>query len=360
MKIVKKYVFAAFLKPFIAGLLSFLMIMMITHFFDYLHVFLEYKPSLSLLSEYFLQRIPEWIVTILPVATLLGILFSLGTLNRHHELTAIKSSGIKIIYALRALIFFSILLSIFSMVVYEGIVPRTNARAEELYDRIKNREPKTVSSVRRNFTYLGESRRLYFISFFEDSRIEGLKIIEFFPGTSREERLITAQKAFFKEGNWHLQNGTIRRFASDGNQSEYKDFTNYKADLPETPANFRKPEKQPEQMGLLELKSYIEKLEKGGFSTVKERVLFHHKIAFPFSNAIILILGIPMALWGGMKNRTTGFFFSLIVCFIYWGAISVGRALGTGGILPPALGAWAANIVFLLLSLAMMKASRII
>jgi len=361
LKIIRKYIVTSFLNPFATGLISFVMIMMITHFFDYMHTFLEHKPPVDLLASYFFYRIPGWAVSITPVAVLLAVLFSLGGLNRHHEITAIKSSGIKLSYVIRPLIAGSLVISILSGVISETIVPATNSRADTLFALIKKKDRRNRSRERTDFTYMGEHKRLYLIDRFKDNTIEGLKVIQFYPDSLKEQNMITAAKAVYQNGKWELYNGAMRKFSrNSGVILEYKEFSSRTMNFPESPANFSRPVKNPEQMDFLTLLRYIRNQEKGGFSTVKERVLLHFKISFPFSNTIILILGIPLALWGGMKNRTTGFFISIVICFIYWGALSVGRAMGTSGILSPALGAWSANILFLALSLLMMRYARVI
>lgn len=361
MKIIKKYILFSFLKPFLNGFFAFLLIMIITHIFDYLHVFLDNRPPLFMVAKYFLYRLPEWSVNITPVATLLGVLFSLSTLNRNHEITAIKSSGIKLIYIIKPLVIFSVIVSILTGIIYEGIVPETTSKAEELFLIIRKKELRKKNFVRKNFTYMGENRRLYLIKRFEKDTIEGLKIIDFFPGSLREKMQISAERAVYTGNSWKMKNITIRTFSEKNGQLDiYEKYDERLIMLKENPEHFRRPQKTAEQMGFLALHEYVKKLQKGGFSTLKERVLLHYKISFPFSNTIILILGIPIALWGGLMNRTTGFFISILICFIYWGAISVGRALGTSGILPPVLGAWAANLTFFLLSLIMMKFARII
>ncbi len=353
MKIIKKYILTNFIKLYLKLLAALLTIVVITHIFDFLHVFLEKKPDIGLLVIYFLNRLPEWTVTMMPVATLLSVLFLLQSLLRHNEITAIKSSGIKTISALLPLIIFSIFLSGIAFLIYEGLAPKTNAYADNLFLIIRGREPRTISTIRKNFTYLGENK-LYAIDRFEIDTITGFKIIEFFKGTTREKTLITAEKAVYDGKNWILHNGAKRKFSrKDGQMISYNKFTKKEIDIKETPYDFRFPKKVSEEMDFWTLQSHIRKLNRGGFSTLKEEVLLHHKIAFPFSNTIILILGIPLALWGGVKNRIRGFFISLLICFAYWGAISIGKSLGTGGILPPALGAWAANIVFGSISILM-------
>ncbi|MFC2062197.1 LptF/LptG family permease, partial [Elusimicrobiota bacterium] len=82
--------------------------------------------------------------------------------------------------------------------------------------------------------------------------------------------------------------------------------------------------------------------------------------SYPFANMIIILFGIPLALWKIMSNRTIAFFLAIIICFFYWGVISMGQALGTGGILPPFLGAWLANMVFFTFSIVLMKLSEVV
>ena len=362
MKIIRKYILLSFLKPFFISLAAFLVLMCITHFFDYLHTFLEYRPPLSIIILYLLNRIPEWLVMITPVATLLAVLFSLGGLKRHGETTAISSSGLSIIKALKPLIFTSIIISISSFLISEMTVPETKDKANELFLVIRNRQPeKEYEDIHENFTYAGTDNRFFFIDRLSGNYVRGFKLIEFFPNTTKEKKRITASEAFHYEGIWHLENGAKRFFsAEDGAPISYLEFNNLNLDIPETPEDFVRRDKDPEKMGFISLLHYTQRLEKGGLSARKERVILNHKVSFPFSNAIILILGIPIALWSGLKGKTTGFFIALIVSFIYWGSITVGRALGTGGILPPFLSAWAANIIFLFISLLMMKKVRII
>jgi len=360
MKVIRRYVLFSYLSPFFKGLAALMLIMAVTHFFDFLHVFLSNKPPFSIVTVYYLNRIPEWFVLILPVATLLAILFSLGSLNRHHELTAIKSSGLKLHYVFIPIILFSLGISVLSFFMQETFVPKSTAKAESLFLQIRDRKPKNINTERKNFKHMGEGRRLYSIERFKDEKADGFTIIEFFPDSFRERRQIYAKKASYTGDNeWALRDGTIRVFNVQGELLSYTEFKNLLLYLRETPDTFAKPERDPEQMDFLSLLAYVGKLRRGGFITRGEEVILHNKISFPFSNTIILILGIPLALWSGTRNRTTGFFISIFIAFIYWGAISVGKALGTRGVLHPALGAWSANLIFLGLSLLMLKFSRI-
>ncbi len=360
MKLIQKYLVHSFVKPFFAALAAFLILMIVTHFFDYMHTFLDQKPPIDMLAVYFLNRTPNWVVMVMPVATLLAVLFSLGSLKRHGEITAIGSSGISILKALTPLVLISILISMSSLLINETVVPSANRKAEDLFRIIRGREPREADDARENFSYAAAGDRFYFIEKISEDTLYGMKLIEFFKGTTRESSRITAERTVYSNGIWKLYNGTIRKFSPDDGQSiSFMEFDEIKSELPETPVNFEKVEENPESMGFINLLRHTRRIEKGGLSSRRHRVILHHKISFPFSNTIIFILGIPLALWGGMKSRTAGFFIALLISFLYWGSITVGRAIGVGGVLHPMIAAWSANIIFLIISLAMMKTARI-
>jgi lipopolysaccharide export system permease protein len=70
------------------------------------------------------------------------------------------------------------------------------------------------------------------------------------------------------------------------------------------------------------------------------------KLALPWANLIVLILGIPFAFQkSGGKVKAVGF--ALGVAFFYFGLMQVGRAVGQKTWCAPWLGAWMTNLVFL-------------
>ncbi len=357
MKTIKKHVLFTYLRPFLWSIIAFLIIMIVVHFFDFMHTFLRHRPTLYLLLRYFSNRIPEWLVLITPVGTLVATLFALGTLKKNNELVAIQSSGIRLLYVLKPIVIFSLFVSITSGIIAEGIVPESTSRADKLFSVIKDEQPEEISKSRENFTYLSENSNLFFIKEFDGKNsITGLNITTFYQDTTIEKERYTAEKAIYKNGTWKLINWTQRIF--DKKNSEVQLFEKNREkhiNLEISPDILSTPRREPEDMGLVNLYNYIQRFQAGGHSTTGELVLLHHKIAFPFANTIILILGIPLALVGETHSRTSGFFISLIISFIYWGSISVGRSLGTGGVLPPAIAAWSAHLLFFTISLILMR-----
>ncbi|MBC6612923.1 LptF/LptG family permease [Hymenobacter sp. BT507] len=89
----------------------------------------------------------------LPLAVLLSSLMTFGTLGEHHELTAIKTSGISLTRILRPVFILSFLLSIGAFWYNETIIPKANLKAYSLLWDV--RQQKLALDIRENIFYNG-------------------------------------------------------------------------------------------------------------------------------------------------------------------------------------------------------------
>jgi lipopolysaccharide export system permease protein len=74
---------------------------------------------------------------------------------------------------------------------------------------------------------------------------------------------------------------------------------------------------------------------------------YQKKFAFPLANVIAVLLCLPFALESRGGGLVLGFALSLGAALSYYGAFQISLALGASGILPVAVAAWLANVVFL-------------
>ena len=87
-------------------------------------------------------------------------------------------------------------------------------------------------------------------------------------------------------------------------------------------------------------------LRKIGASTLKERVAVQSKLAFPLSNVVMCILGIPFALGFRRSNRMFCFGLSLGIAFLFWWVMSISQTAGESGMVSPAIAAWGPLVIF--------------
>jgi lipopolysaccharide export LptBFGC system permease protein LptF len=95
-----------------------------------------------------------------------------------------------------------------------------------------------------------------------------------------------------------------------------------------------------------QLRAYIAKLEASGSYVVPYLVALQRKVAFPFVTVIMTLLALPFAVTTGRRGAMYGIGIGIVLAIVYWIALSLFGALGAGGLLAPALAAWAPNILF--------------
>ncbi|GAA4386510.1 LptF/LptG family permease [Hymenobacter koreensis] len=153
MKKLDKLIMRAFVGPF---LLTFA----VTEFVFLTQTMMKYMDDLvgkDLGAGVLIQLLGFFSVLIvpisLPLAVLLSSLMTYGNLGEHHELTAIKTSGISLTRILRPVMVFSVLLAGFAFWFNDTIVPKANLKAFSLLWDV--RQQKLALDIREGVFYNG-------------------------------------------------------------------------------------------------------------------------------------------------------------------------------------------------------------
>ena len=163
----------------------------------------------------------------------------------------------------------------------------------------------------------------------------------------RPHSQIQAPVAEWRGDRWAFLDGVERIYDATGLVLvKQRPFKVMEVKTAETPADLAPPEDDTDSMSYISLKRRIQGLKALGIPTRRLEVELHLKLALPWANLIVLLLGIPFAFQKtGGKVKAVGF--ALGVAFLYFGLMQVGRAVGQKLWCPPWLGAWMTNIFFL-------------
>jgi len=358
MKILNRYFLKEFLVSFFLGLILFCSIFLISEFFFRLTDFIKYKATLGFILKYLFIHIPLWVRDTMPVAVLLGIVFTLNRFNKFGEIIAIKSCGINL-----NRIFIPVFLTTFVFVITgiylnTRIVPDVFSKAYNLREIELCKREKDTSKIYRNLTYkLSDLRQVTIGKFILDAKTLFDITIDTLSKNHTLVEQIKAEKMVFTDGKWELQNVIERKFNTTGQEliSEKKYKTLF-LDISRKPEDFVPMTKEIDMMTIDELKNEIEKLKRNGEPVNKELVAYHLRFSYPFASIIVLFTGIPFALGlSGKYVKIRGVGYVLAMSFFYWTLLSVGRVLAETGILPAFIGAWLSNIVFFIVGLLLFK-----
>jgi len=351
MKILDFYLLRAFLKPFIMSLIFFTGLIIITHIFRRTGMLIERQLPPLIMVEYFLYQIPFTLFLVSPVAVLLACLVSLGSLSHHNEIIAMKSSGVNLYRIILPILLTAFIISLLAMSWNEFVVPMANQR----WMKIKSQKiyQENISYKIHNISFRSDKGWFLTINLFDKEKevMEGIVIKDRYPD-GRPSLRIDAKKAKWIDGIWLFEKGILREFNQQGLIVKEEQFKKKRIQMwspDEIWLISQAKKKESDQMSIKDLITYIRLLQASGSKFNDKLVDLHLKISFPFANLIIALIGTSLALQRPRGGRAASFGLSIIISFLYWVAIGIGRALGMAEKLPPILSAWIANIIFIII-----------
>lgn len=352
--ILDRYIIRKYLA--IAGLvfLSLISISVIITFFERLGNLYEHHKPMGMLLSYIRFRLPEFMQFSLPVTALTASLLTLGLFTKFNEVTAMKACGISIYRTVLPVVLLAVLVGGLAFHIQERILPQSNKKAEEIWNRINDVSPRSYSYMNRRWVANKKRDRFYHYSYFDPDKaaFSQLSIFDMDLSSWSLKRRVYAEKGLLAGELLHLENGWIREFAGETpKSSSLRVFKMLDLPLEEGKGYFMKEWREPSQMTYGELRKYVREIQDLGFETVGFRVDLDTKISFPFVALIMTLLGIPFAFSMGKRGALVGIGVSLAISIVYWVAIGVFKNLGYVKFLNVFFAAWGPNLIFGLIGL---------
>jgi len=298
------------------------------------------------LLAYLVYATPQFVYYVLAISVLVATLVTIGLLTKHSELIVMRACGISLYRAAVPLVLMGILWSGVLFMLEERVVAKANSRAEQLFDEIRGRPPRIFDVANRKWM-LSADGHIYFYVYFDTRKQEltGLSVYEIDRQAWRLTRRTFATRAVFTNGQWQGSNGWVREFSPKADVTSYRAFD--KRELPlDRPDRFVTEQPEAERMTYPQLQHYIVELQASGFNAVPYAVEMHRKLSFPLVTVVMTLLALPFAVTTGSRGALYGVGIGLVIAISYWTLMSVFAAIGTGGMMPPLLAAWAPNILF--------------
>ncbi len=356
MKIIYLYILKELLTPFAFGVAAFTGIFIGTDLlFRLTDLYTRWGVSIFIIIKLFFLSLPAIIVLTFPMATLLATIMAYSRLSGDSEVTAFRAGGVSIKKLIIPALIVGLLMSVFTIIINEKVVPQANYIYDQLVWEIRYGEKRPESQYDLYITPLdNKSKRPDYILYThkfdgESGDMTDVYLQEFNDGSPTA--LIEAEKARWLDNEWHFYQGKVY-FLDPKERVPVLEFSEYLAreDIHQ-PDEINKLKKNIEDMNLKELREYIQLKEEQGRSTVEEWVKWHQHLSIPFANFIFALLAAPLGIQpkrsGG--GSASGMGLSIILIFIYYILLTVGGALAGQGVISPFAGAWLQNIFFLII-----------
>ncbi len=358
MNLIQRMYLKDFLKTLAVLAFGIAIIFSIIGLVDKLDEFLPFKPSMKLLASYALNTVPKYMQYLMPMAILLSSLYVFSQAIRRREIIVIKASGGKLKTLLRPFLFLGVLLTLISFLLGEVIVPDTSKRLRAISNQIAKKERKVT--FKEGTLYIrGKDGSIARIGLYLPDKDAYQAITIFRIGEMGLQNRIDADSAVWEQETWKLKN--VRTLSIEtGKVTQVKEL-----EYPgiESPKTFQSDVWKVEEMSIMELLRFKNRLQDAGFRNPKLSTDISSRIAYPLINLFMLLLGISLSAGGdqrvlqriyqlrmlqnaeshaGVVSAGIG----LMISLTYWLGYSFFLSLGYAGSIQPVIAPWVVPLAF--------------
>jgi LPS export ABC transporter permease LptG/LPS export ABC transporter permease LptF len=360
--LIDRYISRVYLRVFAVTFLGMLALFYIGMFTDYSEYLFKNRTTAATMAKFFAYSTPQYAYYITALAALVGGLVTIGLLTRTSELTVLEACGVSLYRAGLPLVVFGVLWSVALFGMEQSVLAPANRQAEILRSTIRSGVPRTFNVSTRQWM-AGSDDRLYQYGRFDagDGRLDQLTIYDFdADGWSLQQRTFGRVVQHTTAGAWQADQGWRRSFGAANTVTAYAPFD--QAALTLEPADYfgvEEPEAaQAERLKLGQLRNHIAELQLAGYDTTALTVALHRKMAFPFITVIMTLIAIPFGVTTGRRGTLFGIGVGIILAILYWMTQSFFAAMGSAGVLGPAVAAWAPNVLFAAVAVYLLLTAR--
>ena len=354
MRILTRYILREVTSHALIGVAIFTFVIYTKELGQILELIVRNSAPLPSAIELFLLIIPEALTITIPAGVLIGILIGLSRLAADSEITAMKASGIGLGTFLRILsiFFFGAWLLALGNSLY--LAPRSQQALSHLQEKLKGSQ--VSFEVQPRVFYEGFPKMVLYVH--DVKNAEGAAIWKgvFLADISNPAapKVTLAERGILvNEGKntlqLHLVNGSSHE-TDPSAPDKYQISTFSETDLPITLPNAAAAKDQP-PASISEVPTFwLPHVAAAQKSPALKRwywIEFYRRFALPTACIVLALVGFPLGLSAKKGGKSAGFVLTIALVFAYYFLSLFGVSLARQGKMPPAVGVWMADVLFL-------------
>jgi lipopolysaccharide export system permease protein len=362
--ILDRYLVNELTGPFLFGLSAFTLIFVATQILAIGRLVSEQHAPLWAAIEYFLWDMPYYLLLVIPMAMLLGTLLAMQRLSSESEITAMKAGGISLVRIVTPLLIVGLLISLLALAVQEEFVPFANDKAAYIRQQAIEHVSPASSSLQAVTSLPGGAKQVTIANGLDvaTQTLLGVTVIRY-DASQKPRDLIVADRARYVEPTWSFGNSMTYHFEPDGSVTSQAS-PHMTIDIGERPNQIAKQRIEitnPEDLSRAEIK---ERLDAGNLGADQQRLFtatYAAKLARPFAAFVFTLIAVPFGLRPVRGGGTgLGFGLAVVIIFLYYVISTVCLSIGSAATWLAGPFAWAPNVLFTVIGLALLRrASRV-
>lgn len=365
--ILDRYVFREFVFSFVAVMAFCSLLMLVASVFERFQDIITNNTPLGKAAEYFIYSLPFRVMQVVPMASMLAVLFSVGGLARNNEILAFMTNGVHAFRIATPVIFGGLLIFCGSLFMNEKVVPPLEAKAR--YIQLRYLEAKDESRIvtERDIFERGRNNRFYLMPLYDskEKKMFSPQIADLTADKSSLTQRIDADSARLvaddaeqDRSEWLMKNTRIWQFNEKGEVETFKEYPGEtKIYLEPSLGSILAQRKRPEEMNFAELHQYIRTLHERQQPAHSYTTDLIFKVSFPMGILIILVIGYSYAVRARSGAAMGAFGYGVFWAFLYYGCSALFRALGHSGTISPEIAALLPVVLFFFVALHYLRRS---
>lgn len=350
MKLLDRYVLQNFLRAYLYCIAAFVSIWLIFDISDNVSLFLEVRASVLLVAQYYLLQVPQILVILLPVALMLGLLFSLGRMSRTNEIVSMLTAGVSVPRMLLPLILMGGVTAAVSGALNHTLAPHAEASRKIYFDAMRTHARDRGTLTAQIFRNRTENRTWFIKQLREgDTVFDTVQVLQ----QDEQDHIVQnymITRALYHEDRkaWELQLVRIMSYDKAGNiTGEENHESLLKTDWSETPFRLASSNMRAEFMSLPELRDYLHYNADFPPSLLAPFAThFHYRLALPWTCLVVVVIAAPLAIGFSRASVLTSVAAAIGLVFSMNFLTHLFLALGEGSRIPPWAAAWTPNLLF--------------
>ena len=296
---------------------------------------------------YVLLSIPGHIYEVIPLAVLIGAMYTVGTLSQNSEFTVMRSSGLSIKKIAASLIYVGIFFCFLTFIIGDLISPNSEKNAQQL--KISSTDSVVSQEFKSGFWIKDGKSFVNIENVLPDSSLEDIHIYEF-DKDFKLRTIVNAKQGLFEDGQWKLVDISLTTLEAEKVTSTNIENGNWKSLI--RPEMMNALIISPEKMSTINLAKFINYLQLNNQKVTRYEIALWEKLIHPIMPLVMLLFAVP---FGFLQERSGGkylkMFLGIIIGISYLILNTMIRHLGLLNDWQPFMSSLIPTIIFLSIGL---------
>ena len=354
------------LLPFVSGVLLIIVMLVGNTLFPLIEPIVKNGIPVMVVAKLVAFNVPTLLVLTLPAGMALSAAWAVNRLARDSEVTAIRMAGVPLRRLFLPIFGMGVAVSLLAFWVGDKVVPPANREFQQTQSQMGAYAFQALPDVAANKVFTFQDYSFHIREIHKDPagdvnklQLVGVTIFKNPENGVGFPTLITAQSATYDRDVWTFNGVMTHVFDATGSETYELSGSPATLNLRIPLASLQQSATQtPEMLTMQELGVEMRALaatgQRGTDTYNAVAVNYYTKLSLPFICLAFALFAPPLTLRFARQGAYTGIFLSILMVWVAWNTLLLGKFLGLSGKLSPVLAAWAPDALFMALGLLML------